>query len=348
MSGIQRDIFGTAADGSPVERFTLTNGNGTRLVLISLGATAPELWVRDRHGELADVVLGFGDVAGYESNVPYFGCTVGRVANRISGGCLAIDGEEYRLALNEPPNFHLHGGVTGFNKRLWAAQEAATGDAPAIRFAYTSPDGEEGYPGELVMAVTYTLTEVDGVRLEYEAAADRTTPVNLTNHAYFNLSGHAAGPVYDHELVIHAEQYTEKDEDGVPTGRLVAVAGTPLDFRQAHAVGERLNQVEGGYDHNYALDHGSCAEPAPSATVADPISGRFVEVFTTEPGVQLYTGNFLDGIQGKGGARYDRHCGLCLETQHYPDSPNRPEFPSILLRPGETYRQVTEYRFSTR
>ena len=345
MSGIERGTFGTTADGSPVERFTLTNGDGTRLVLSAFGATAVQLWTRDRRGELADVVLGYDEVAGYEANAPYLGCTVGRVANRISGGHLEIEGEVYQLALNEPPSLHLHGGAVGFDKRLWRAEPLS--GQPSVRFTYISPDGEENYPGEVATSVTYTLTEAGGVLIEYEATTDRVTVVNLTNHSYFNLSGHGAGTVRGHELIIHANAITEGDADGVPTGPLAPVADTPLDFRDWHTVGERLDQVEGGYDHNYVLDHGQCDEPRPSAEVRDPASGRRLEVFTTEPGVQLYTGNFLDGVAGKDGAVYQQHGGLCLETQHFPDSPNRPEFPSILLRPVEVYRQTTEYRLST-
>lgn len=346
MSGTERDIFGTTAGGAPVERYTLTNDSGTRLVLSALGAAIVQLWCRDRQGDLADVVLGFDDVAGYETNVPYLGCTVGRVANRISQGRLEIEGEVHSLPINEPPNVHLHGGTIGFGKRLWGA-EATAGDNPGVCFTYTSPDGEERYPGELAVAVTFTLTPADGVRIEYEATTDRTTAVNLTNHSYFNLSGHGAGVISGHEVAIIAERYTGSDGDNVPTGKLVPVEGTPLDFRKSHPIGERLSMVDGGYDHNYVLDHGPCDEPQLSAEVRDPASGRRMELFTTEPGVQLYTGNFLDGVPGKGGEVYQQHGGLCLETQHYPDSPNHPQFPSILLRPGETYRQVTEYRFAT-
>ncbi|MFC1525973.1 aldose epimerase family protein [Candidatus Latescibacterota bacterium] len=345
---IEQDLIGTTSGGQPVARFTLTNDHQTALRVIALGATAAELHVRDRHGELADVVLGFGDVTGYETNVPYFGCTTGRVANRISGGRLTVDGETYQLAINEPPDLHLHGGVTGLNKRLWRSEACGTHVEPAVRFSYTSPDGEESYPGSLDVAVTYTLTEGDGMQIEYEATADKPTPVNLTNHSYFNLAGHDAGPVGDHVVTILARETTEQDAEHVPTGRFSPVADTPLDFTSPHAVGERLHQLEGGYDHNYVLDHGSCDAPALSAEVYEPRSGRRLEVYTTEPGVQLYTGNFLNGIPGKGGATYDQHHGLCLETQHYPDSVNRPEFPSIILRPGQTYRQVTDYRFSTR
>ncbi|MFH1567576.1 MAG: aldose epimerase family protein [Gemmatimonadota bacterium] len=346
MSGIERDLFGTTADGRAVARFTLTNGSGTRLRLTTLGATATELWVRDHRGHLEDVILGFADVAGYETNTPYFGCTTGRVANRISGGRLVVDGRTYQLPINAPPSLHLHGGVVGLNKRHWEAAAAGRGDEPAVRFSYLSPDGEEGYPGNLKLAVTYALTGADGMRIEYEATADQATPVNLTNHCYFNLAGHGAGPIHDHRLQIHAARYTAMDADHVPLGPLAPVAGTPLDFRQPHAVGERLGQVDGGYDHNYVLDHGPCAAPALSAEVRDPASGRRMEVHTTEPGVQLYTANMLATTRGKGGVTYGPHGALCLETQHYPDSVNRPEFPSIILRPGATYRQVTEYRFA--
>ena len=344
MNGLERDTFGTTGDGQPVERFTLTNGNGAVLRLITLGATVTELQVPDSAGELSDIVLGFDDVPGYEANVPYFGCTVGRVANRIANGRFTLDGVEYQLAINEPPSVHLHGGDVGYNKRVWQAEAADRAEGPAVRFTYVSPDNEEAYPGELSIAVVYTLTQADGVRIEYQAQADRPTPVNLTNHSYFNLSGHAAGTIYEHLLHLRARQVT----DSAPPGALVSVAGTPLDFTQAHAIGERLDQVEGGYDHNYVLDHGLCDAPELSAQVCDPASGRVMDVYTTEPGVQLYTGNFLDGVPGKEGAVYRQHAGLCLETQHFPDSVNHPEYPSVILRPGQTYRQVTEYRFAAR
>ena len=346
MNGIERDTFGTTGDGQPVERFTLTNGSGAVLRLIALGATVTELRVRDRSGELSDIVLGFDDVPGYETNVPYFGCTVGRVANRISKGRFTLDGVEYQLAINEPPSFHLHGGDVGFNKRLWQADVVDRAEGPAVRFTYVSPDNEEAYPGELSVAVVYILTHEDGMRIEYEAHVDRPTPVNLTNHSYFNLSGHAAGSIREHVLQLHAREVT--DTDSGPPGGMVTVVGTPLDFARARAIGERLDQVEGGYDHNYVLDHGGCDAPELSAQVYDPASGRVMEVHTTEPGVQLYTGNFLDGVPGKSGAVYQQHAGLCLETQHFPDSVNHPEYPSVILRPGQSYRQVTEYRFSTR
>ena len=337
------DTLGETAGGEAVERFTLTNANGAILRLISLGATISELHVRGRDGAMEDVVLGYDEVADYEANVPYVGCVIGRVANRIAAGRFELDGTVYELARNFGAN-HIHGGNVGFHQRLWHGQTAAGVD-PAVRFAYTSPDGEEGYPGRLEVAVTYTLTAADGVRIDYEAATDRATPVNLTNHAYFNLAG--GGVVSGHEVRIAARTYTERGDEGLPTGAIIPVVGTPLDFTASKPLAVDIDKLEVGYDHNFVLDGGG-SEATFAAEVFEPGSGRVMKVFTTQPGVQLYTSYYLHDHIGKGGRQYGQWQALCLETQHYPDSPNQPDFPSVILRPGERYHQTTEYRFSVR
>jgi aldose 1-epimerase len=350
--GVTVEPFGTAPGGETVECFTLTNRRGLRARLISYGALLTELRVPDRDGQSADIVLGFDSLAPYvaeDPRHPYFGCIVGRVANRIAGGRFTLDGREYRLATNNGPN-HLHGGVRGFDRRVWRAR--ALPEENGVLFAYTSPDGEEGYPGELTVEVRYTLTDDDELRIDYRAEANRPTPVNLTHHSYFNLAG-AAGTegILDHVLTLEADHYTPVDETLIPTGEIRPVAGIVMDFTRPRRIGDgigRLGGDPGGYDHNFCL-RGEGGRLARAATVYHPESGRIMEVWTTEPGLQLYTGNFLDGsIAGKGGVRYGKHHGLCLEAQHYPDAVNRPEFPPVILRPGQVYRQTTSYRFSVR
>lgn len=346
VDGVAIDTFGTTRDGRTVERFTLTGPGGITARLISYGATLTELLLPDRNGNLADVVLGFDNLDQYERESPYFGCTTGRVANRIAGGRFTLDGVEYRLATNDGPN-HLHGGKRGLDKYVWRGEPVARAEGPAVRFTLVSPDLDEGYPGNLSLAVTYLLTRSGELRLEYEATTDQATPVNLTNHSYFNLAG--SGDVLGHVLTLNASRYTEPDATLIPTGRLLPVAGTPLDFTRPALVGGRIGKVAiGGYDHNLVIDRAAGSGLALAADLYDPASGRAMEVFTTEPGVQFYSGNFLNGLKGKGGAVYRKHAALCLETQHYPDAVNRPEFPSVILRPGETYRQLTVHRFSTR
>ena len=346
------DTLGETAGGEAVERFTLTNANGAILRLISLGATISELHVRGRDGAMEDVVLGYDEVADYEANLPYVGCVIGRVANRIAAGRFELDGTVYALARNFGAN-HIHGGNVGFHQRIWHGQTAAGVD-PAVRFAYTSPDGEEGYPGRLEVAVTYTLTAADGVRIDYEAATDRATPVNLTNHAYFNLAGAGSGTILDHELMIAADHYTPIDGGGIPTGEIKAVKDTVMDFTKAMKIGSRIAKLPpsdgnpGGYDHNYCLNSKDNSL-ALAATLYDSGSGRLLEILTTEPGIQLYTGNYLDGSNvGKGGKKYEKHHGICLETQHFPDSINQPNFPPVLLKPGEVYTHETVHRFSVK
>ncbi len=342
---IMGESLGKTSDGKNIEGFALENTNGTCARLINMGASLTELHVRDRAGALADVVLGYGTIAAYKANAYSIGCTMGRVTNRIAGGRFSLDGIEYQLARNHGAH-HIHGGDKGFNKVLWQGEAAEDPQGPAVRFTYSSADGEEGYPGNLAAAVTYVLTTDDALRIEYEATTDKPTPVNLTNHTYFNLSGAGSGSVLDHVLCLDGTFYTVPDDTGLPTGEVRFVEGTPLDFRRPVALGERMGRLGNGYDHNYVLDHGKSNIPEPSAEVSDPASGRRMQLLTTEPGVQLYTGNFLDGVAGKGGAVYQKHHGFCLETQHFPDSVNKPHFPSTILRPGETYRQITEYRFS--
>ena len=346
VDGVAKDIFGETNDGQAVERFTLTNGNGLVARVMTYGATLTELLVPDRDGKLGDVVLGFDGFAQYEKESPYFGCTTGRVANRIAGGRFTLDGVHYELAVNDGPN-HLHGGLKGFDKVIWKGEAVEKAEGPAVRFTYLSPDGEEGYPGNMSVSVIYVLTQDDALRIEYQATTDKATPINLTNHSYFNLAG--SGDILGHILTLHAARYTEPDETLIPTGRLLPVAGTPLDFARPAVVGGRIGRIDiGGYDHNFAIDREAGVDLAPTAELYEPGSGRAMELLTTEPGVQFYSGNFLDGLKGKGDAIYEKHAALCLETQHFPDSINQPEFPSAVLRPGETYRQVTVHRFSVR
>ena len=342
-----RDTFGTTADGQTIDRYTLTNANGSMARIITLGATVTELHVRDRQGELTDVVLGFDTVADYEANTPYMGCVVGRVANRISDARFTLDGKVYEVAKNFGDH-HIHGGVVGFHQRVWSAESVERVGGAAVRFSYVSPDGEENYPGNLSVSVVYTLTADDALRLEYEATTDKPTPVNLTNHSYFNLAGSGSGSILDHVITIHTDLTTERGEEGVPTGQILFVEGTPLDFRKPKRIGEQIAELEVGYDHNFVFGSDSRAAPIVAAEAYDPRSGRVMEVSTTEPGVQLYSGWYLDGPVGKSGALYDQFAGLCFETQHFPDGVNKPHFPNTILRPGEIYRQTTQYRFSTR
>jgi aldose 1-epimerase len=347
--GVRVEEFGKA-DGKPVELYTLTNAKGMKAQVMTYGATLTGLWVPDRDGKLDDVVLGFDDLQGYLKGHPFFGSTIGRVANRIAKGKFTLDGREYKLFVNNGPN-SLHGGKKGFDKVIWSATPLKVKGGAAVKFTYRSPDGEEGYPGNLSAAVTYTLTDDGELRLDYEATADKATPVNLTNHTYFNLTGQASGTILGHELTLEADKYTPSDATLIPTGEIKPVQGTPLDFTKPHTIGERFDQMKSdprGYDHNFVLNGGG-KKLAPAARVREPKTGRVMEVLTTEPGVQIYTANFLDGkLKGKGGVAYPQHAGLCLETQHYPDSVNHPNFPSTILRPGETNRSTTIYKFSAK
>jgi aldose 1-epimerase len=300
---------------------------------------------------MADVALGFDKLHGYLDKSPFFGCVAGRVANRIARGRFTLDGKDYSLFVNNGPNA-LHGGKKGFDKKVWTATpESTASGAATLRLAYRSPDGEEGYPGNLDAKVSYTVTR-DALRIDYEATTDKPTLVNLTNHSYFNLAGQGSGTILDHVVLIEADQYTPVDDTLIPTGELKSVKGTPFDFTTPTAIGARIKEVGGkpvGYDHNYVLrqPRGDAAHPALAVRVRDPKSGRVMEMLTTEPGVQFYTGNFLDGtVTGKGGATYPQYGGFCLEAQHFPDSIHHPNFPPVVLRPGQTYRQTTVYKFS--
>lgn len=340
--------FGSTAAGEAVTAYTLRNAGGMTVRVLDYGGTIAELWVPDRHGRQANVGLGLPTLAQYEAASPYFGALIGRCANRIRAGRFALDGETYQLAQNNGPNA-LHGGPRGFDKRVWQATPHPEQNALDLRLF--SPDGEEGYPGDLDVCVTYTLTDANALHIAYRASTSRPTPVNLTNHSYFNLAGEASGDILGHEVQLHAGRYTPVDETLIPTGELAEVAGTPFDFRQPRRIGERIREGHEqllrarGYDHNFVLD-GWDGSLRPVAWVHEPGSGRTLSVHTTEPGVQFYSGNFLDGsLLGTGGQIYRQSAGLCLETQHFPDSPNQPHFPTVVLRPGQEYRSETVYAF---
>lgn len=349
---LSREVFGTASDGTPVEICTLVNASGLAARVMTYGGTLVALHAPDRDGHVGDVLLGFDTLAGYLAGHPYFGSLVGRYGNRIAGGAFSLGGVRYTLARNNGPN-HLHGGLVGFDKMLWRARALDEGDEPRLELFYRSRDGEEGYPGNLDVTVTYALTGQDELRIDYAAATDRETVLNLTNHAYFNLAGQ--GDILSHELQLLAGRFLPTDATQIPTGELRPVQDTVMDFTSPTAIGarihaddEQLRVANGGYDHTWVVD-GDAGAYRLAAHVYEPTTGRAIEVFTTQPGVQLYTGNMLDGsVTGKGGQVYQKHAALCLETQHFPDSPNRPEFPSTVLRPGETYRHTTGYRFSVR
>ena len=344
--------FGTTPDGEEASVYTLTNARGMEVRVTDWGGVVLSISVPDREGTVEDVTLGFDTLAPYTTGEsPYFGALVGRYGNRIADGRFSLDGRTYALATNNGPN-HLHGGERGFDKRLWTAEPFETDSTAGLVLTRTSPDGEEGYPGALDVRVTYTLTDDDALAFAYHATTDAATPVNLTQHTYFNLAG-PGGDVLDHELTLDAGAFTPVDSTLIPTGEVRPVAGTPFDFREPRAIGERIGaddeqiQYGGGYDHNWVLDRGGEAGLVRAARLYDPSSGRAMEVWTTEPGVQFYSGNFLDGsLTGRGGVAYAYRSGLALETQHFPDSPNQPAFPSTVLRPGETYRSRTVYRFS--
>ncbi|NCO39241.1 MAG: galactose-1-epimerase [Armatimonadetes bacterium CG_4_10_14_3_um_filter_66_18] len=347
---VEKAPFGTTKDGAAVELYTLANKHGLVAKVMTYGAILVEMHAPDKRGQMADVTLGFDSLAGYESeNDQYFGATVGRVANRIAKGKFALDGKEYQLAINNEPNA-LHGGVKrSLSKVVWQATPKETGDGPAVAFAYTSPAGEEGVPGTVAVTVTYTLTNSNELRIDYTATTDAATPLNLTNHSYWNLAGAGSGTALDHELKLAAYNYTPTDDTLIPTGQIAAVKGTPLDFTTTKRVGRDISELVDtawlGYDHNFILKEKPSAAPEFAARLTDPGSGRVMEVWTTEPGVQLYSGNFLFGQQGKGGKVYEKRGALCLECQHFPDSVNHPDFPTTILQPGETYRQTTVHKF---
>jgi aldose 1-epimerase len=341
-AAVTRASFGTLPDGTAVDVLTLTNANGVELRALTYGATIVSLRVPDRQGRFDDIVLGHDRIQGYLSSSPYFGSIVGRYANRIAKGRFVLDGKTYTLATNNDAN-HLHGGVRGFDKIVWKAEPVEAADGAAVAFSMVSPDGDEGYPGTLKVRVTYTLTNGNALIVDYEATTDKATPVNLSQHAYFNLAGDGSGDILGHVLSINADRYTPVDATLIPTGDIVPVEGTPLDFRKPTAIGARIGADHEqlrrgkGYDHNFVLARqGQGLSPA----------ARVLEIATTEPGIQFYSGNFLDGtITGKAGHVYRQRTGFCLETQHFPDSPNQPAFPSTILRPGETYRSRTVFTF---
>lgn len=344
--------FGTLEDGTPVDLFTLTNAQGMQVSITNYGGIVTHLLVLDKRGEFGDVVLGYDSLQGYLRQSPYFGAIVGRYGNRIANGTFELDGQMYSLAQNNGPN-HLHGGIRGFDKVVWDAQPNTTDSSAALRLSYLSPDGEERYPGNLQVEVTYTLTNDNALAIEYNATTDQATVCNLTNHTYFNLKDGGASSILDHRLQLYADFYTPVDETLIPTGEIAPVANTPFDFRQPTEIGARIDEPHaqlqhgGGYDHNFVLN-GEPGELRLAAVVSEPTTGRLLEVYTEEPGVQFYSGNFLDGsIVGKDGISYEQRSGFCLETQHYPNSPNQPNFPSTVLRPGDLYSTRTVWKFKT-
>jgi aldose 1-epimerase len=343
---VKKDAFGNLADGTAVDIYTLTNRAGLEARITTYGAILVSLKLPDRSGLFADVNLGFDGLAGYLGTHPYFGAVIGRYGNRIAKARFTLDGIAYALPSNNNGNT-LHGGIRGFDKVVWAAEPVRSADGAGVRLSYLSKDGEEGFPGKLSVTVVYTLTEANELRIDYEAVTDKKTPINLTNHAYWNLKGEGRGDVLGHMLRLEADAITAIDSAAnlIPTGEIVPVAGTPFDFTAPHAIGERIAKVEGGYDHNFVLRSGG-GTLALAARVEEPESGRVLEIWTDQPGIQLYTGNFLDGtVVGKGGKAYQKHFAFCLETQHFPDSPNHPNFPSTILEPGQTYRTTTVHKF---
>ncbi len=343
---VSRKNFGIGPDGEDVYLFTLKNRNGVEVSITNFGGAITSIMAPDRNGDFADVVLGYDTLDEYVKNPRYLGALIGRYANRIAGGKFSLNGVEYQLAQNNGVN-HLHGGTKGFDKRVWTATETADG----VHLEYFSKDGEENYPGNLSVAVDYSLNDENELGIDYRATTDKDTIVNLTNHSYFNLAGH--GTILDHELELFTDSFIPVREDLIPTGEIWAVENTPMDFRTSHPIGARLDELipdisySQGYDHTFTLRE-TYGSGRWSARLREPVSGRVMEVYTTQPGIQFYSGNFLDGsLVGKGGVPYQKYEGLCLETQHYPDAPNQPDFPSTVLRVGETYHQTTSYKFTT-
>jgi aldose 1-epimerase len=354
MATVPRNPFGSLPTGEPVTLFTLRNPHGLEIQLTNYGGIITSIKTPDRGGRFADIVLGYDDLAGYLRSSPYFGAIVGRYANRIARGRFTLDGTTYTLAVNNGPN-SLHGGLRGFDKVVWAAAPFQNQEGQGVILTYTSPDGEEGYPGTLHARVTYTLTPDDRLIVDYNATTDKATPVNLSQHTYWNLVGNASRDILGHVLTINADAITPVDSTLIPTGDIAPVEGTPFDFRKPTAIGARVDERQNtqirygnGYDHNFVLNRGNATADAlvHAARVAEPSTGRTLDIYTTEPGLQFYSGNFLDGsITGKGGSVYRFRYGLALETQHYPDSPNHPNFPSTILRPSQEYRSRTVFQF---
>ena len=350
---IEKEPFGLTNEGKQVDLFKISHKDGMIVTIINYGAIVTSLFVPDKEGVLADIVLGYETLKEYVEDRSYFGATVGRIGNRVADGKFVLDGVEYELARNDGEN-HLHGGIKGFNKRIWAPEIIDHRGVPTLKMTYLSKDGEEGYPGNLRISVSYSLTNDNGLKIDYAAETDKLTILNPTHHSYFNLAGAGNGEILDHVLTINADTFTPVREGLIPIGEIRDVTGTPLDFRNPKAIGERINANDEqitlglGYDHNWVLNNWDSSLNL-AVTLYDSRSGRFMEVFTTEPGMQFYSGNFLDGsITGKEGKIYHHRSALCLEADHFPDSPNQPDFPPVTLGPGETYEQTTIYRFSTK
>ena len=346
--------FGKLSDGTKVKLYTLTNENGLIMDVTNYGGIIVRLAVPDRDGHFADVVLGYDHLADYIKDTPYFGAIVGRCANRICKGKFTLEGKEYTLAINNGPN-HLHGGLKGFDKAVWDAEMFKSDNGPGLKLHYLSKDGEEGYPGNLDVTVTYVLTNDNEVKINYKAVTDQPTVCNISQHSYFNLKGQGNGDILGHQIMINADNFTPVDETLIPTGQIVSVKDTPMDFTTFTAIGARVNDAYqqlkfgNGYDHNWVLNKSKEGQMSLAASVYEPTTGRVMEVWTTEPGVQFYCGNFLDGSNiGKNGKAYNFRNGFCLETQHYPDSINHPEFPSVILRPGQQYNHATTFKFKTK
>jgi len=343
--------FGSGLSGAPATLFTLTNDKGMIAKITNFGGIITEIHVPDKNGKFANVNLGFDHIEPYHAKAPYLGALIGRFGNRLAGGKFSLDGQDYQLATNNNGN-HLHGGLVGFDKVLWNATTFTTPTSVGITLKYLSKDGDQGYPGNLSVTVIYELTNDNALVVKYHAVTDKATPINLTQHAYFNLAGVGSGDMLGHEMMINADRVTFIDEVSIPTGELPLVEGTPFDFRKPRLIGEHINddheQIKNGagYDHNFVLNKQHEKELSLAARVRDPLSGRVLEVFTQEPGVQFYTGNWLDGSLTNQGIAYTRRCGFCLEPQHFPDSPNQPQFPNTILRPGEEYSSVMSYTFS--
>ncbi len=342
----KEQLFGKTPDNKSIILYTLTNTNGLTAKLINYGAILTSLKLPDRNGKFADVTLGYDTLQEYIEDPYYFGATVGRCTNRIANGKFNLNGKEYCLATNAGQD-HLHGGIKGFNKVVWDTEILEENTGPTIKFTYLSKDSQEGYPGNLTVTVTYSLTNNNELKISYQAETDKPTPVNLTHHSYFNLAGHDAGDVLSHELTINADRFTPTDETLIPTGEIKSVKNTPLDFTKPRLIGDRIDKLNNGYDHNYVLNNPSQI-PVFTARLYEPATGRVMELYTTEPALQFYSSNFLDGVKGKNDAVYNKYGGLCLETQRFPDSPNKPQFPSVILNPDEKYTQLTLHKFSVK
>jgi aldose 1-epimerase len=347
-ANVKKESYGKTPQGEQVDLYTLTNAHGLHVKIITFGATIIGVETPDRDGKLANITLSCDSLADYVKGHPFFGSTVGRYANRIGKGKFTLNGKDYALATNNGIN-HLHGGNKGYDKVVWKAEPVEMADSAGVVFTHESPDGDEGYPGKLTATVTYTLTNDNELKMEYSAVADKPTIVNLTNHTYWNLAGGGSGDVLKHELTLNADRYLPVDDGLIPTGELKAVKGTPMDFVTPLTIGSRIAEVKGGYDHCYVLNRKEGDKGLSLvAKIVEPQSGRVMEILSTQPGVQFYSGNFLDGTAQGGGKKYEKHFGFCLETQHFPDSPNKPAFPSTVLKPGEKYQQTTVHKFSVK